>query len=176
MILEQKVASVVTFVGGAGVLGSYIRLGMNAKTTYFDSPLWLGLSREVVIMLTCFQILAAIGFITAIGTWLFSTPPSGGVMSRPGALSCTLAVFMIASIAWALLITRENPPVWAVALSLITAALTSIVLLAGAAEEHEVRWWILIGLLMFCVVTVLADAVVWNSRFIREFHKKLDKT
>jgi len=168
MIADQKAALAVLIVGGTGVVASYVYLMVthHHQTSYVDSPLWLGMPRSVVIPITILQVIAAIGFLAAVCTWLFDAPPKEGLMSRTGALATTLAVFFAASVGWAALMSRRNPPVWAVSLCLIAAAASSIAMLAGAAEESKPRWWVTLGLLVFCLVTVLADGVLWNARFI----------
>ena len=50
--------------------------------------------------------------------------------------------------------------------SLIVTALCSILLLAGQLESQEPSWYATLGLLLFCLVTVLGDGVGWNARFL----------
>lgn len=168
MTPDQNAALAVAVVGGLGVIGSYIYLSTAHKTSsYVNSPLWLELGRSVTIPLTVLQMLAAVGFIAAIGSWIFGAPPDGGIMSLTAMLPVTLGFFLAASIAWAILVAQKNPPKAAVSVSLVVAAVTSILLLAGAAEEAKPRWWIVLGLILFCAVTVLADGVVWNARYLK---------
>lgn len=176
MTPNQKATLAVAILGGLGVIGSYVYLAKTQKTSYIHSPLWLNMGRQVVIPLTILQILAAMGLLAAIGTWIFGNAPDGGIMALPAALPITLGVFLAASIAWAVLIAQGGPPKAAVSFSLVMAAIASILLLAGAAEEAKPRWWIVLGLVIFCSVTVLADGVVWNARYIKRGISYSDQT
>lgn len=171
MTPDQIAALVVSVVGG-GVLGwAYWRLARAAPagSTYLTSPLWLGWPRGAVIALVVLQALAAAGFLAAVLTWIFGAPPDGGVMARPAALPVTLAVFLLGSIAWAVLVARPAPGAGVtagVSLALVATAAATVALIAGAAEEKRPRWWVLLGLLLLGAVTVLADGVAWNARWI----------
>ena len=58
---------------------------------------------------------------------------------------------------------------WLIILSLITTAIASILLLAGTIEEKkdDIRWYKVLGLLSLCLVTVLADGVLWNANYLK---------
>ena len=58
---------------------------------------------------------------------------------------------------------------WLVVLSLITTAFASILLLAGTIEEEkeDIKWYKVLGMLSLCLVTVLADGVLWNANYIK---------
>jgi hypothetical protein len=163
---EQVATMVVALVGGALVIASYAYLATSSPGGgYLDTPLWNGIGRHTVIALVAMQVLAAVGAVAAIGTWI-ANPPKGGLMSRTGALPATLAVFLTASALWGFLMAMKTPSKAGVSVTLIVAAATSIAMLAGSAEESAPRWWVVLGLLLLCATTVLADAVVWQSRFM----------
>ena len=42
---------------------------------YIGHPFWFGIQKEIVWLLVFFQILAAIGFVIAIGSWMFFENP-----------------------------------------------------------------------------------------------------
>lgn len=168
MTPEQIASLVVVVVGGACVIASYAMLAQTSAGDrgYIDSPLWLDAGRDTVIALVALQALAAVGFLAAVGTWIFGKPPTGGLMARPAALPVTLAVFMVFSALWAFFLAWGAAFKGVVALTLIAVALASVALLAGAAEETKPRWWVVLGLLLLSTTTVLSDAVAWNSRFL----------
>lgn len=160
---------IVLIVLGAVLAVSYVLLGLkHNQHNYLKSPLWLGMGYPTVVMLVVFQALAAFGFLAAVLTWVFDQSPQGGILSYNRAvLPITLSVFLAGSFSWAFLLLADQPNKIAVSASLIVTALASIILLAGAAEETKPRWWVVGGLLLLALVTVLADAVIWNSRWIK---------
>lgn len=163
----------VTTVLGAAVLLSYYFVFRGETESYLGSRFWLGMPRGTTATLTVFQVLAAVGFVVAIGTWVFGEGPRGGVLGRNSlALPLTLGVMLAASAAWAPLTKmglEDRSRTWAhalVVLSLVATAACSVVLVAGAAEENTVRPHVLAGLLVFASTTVLGDGVAWNARYI----------
>jgi hypothetical protein len=160
---------VVLLVMGAVLAASYALLAWRkgSATGYIGSPLWLGMERSTVIMLVFLQALAAVGFLSAVLTWVFFAPPSGGVLSyHPAVLPVVLGVFLASSAAWAFLMSADDPNKIAVSASLVVTAVASIVLVAGAAEETRPRWWVVGGTLLLALVTVLGDGVAWNARWL----------
>lgn len=168
MVVDIPSVSILVVLGTV-VLISYVLLALRHKNTnYISSPLWYGLGRSTVIVLVVLQAFAVIGFLAAIITWVFFEPPKGGVLSySPVILPVTLAVFLSSSAAWAFLMLSDKPNKAAVVASLVLTALSTIILIAGAAEENNPRWWIVLGTLLLGLVTILSDAVVWNARFIK---------
>jgi hypothetical protein len=165
----DTVSLAVLIVFGGVLVVSYTLLGFKHKGVgYVASPLWLGMGRSTVIMLVVLQVFAAIGFLLSVLTWVLVRSPNGGVLSySPAVLPLVLALFLAASSSWAFLLLFDNPNKIAVSASLIITALASVVLAAGAAEENEPRWWVVLGTLLLGLVTVLSDGVVWNARWIR---------
>ena len=158
-------ALIITTLGGIGTFLSYwwvfIRL---CPGNYFTHPFWLGLDEKVIRLLVVFQLLAAVGFIIGIGAWILE-PPSSGIMGRNyWILPLVLSLFFVFVVTWAPA-TFYNFP-WAVVLSLVGTAITSILLLAGSIEEDRPRWYIVLGLILLSIVTVLSDAVLWNAKYI----------
>jgi hypothetical protein len=144
---------------------------MNVLFPAITSVLGLGLPQNFIYIAVGFQLLAAVGFIVMITSW-FKTPPEGGLLGRHEAVLPIIVVFiLIASMLWApLTVTRINTgsiaaKVGAV-VSLIATAIGSILLVAGACEETKPRWYVMIGAILFAIVTVLFDGVAYNCRFI----------
>ena len=166
--MVQVSSLVTTIVGGLGVLTSYgVVFGkLIPGQSYATHPFWLGLDKNFVSFLIMLQVLAVFGFITSVGTWILD-PPEGGILSsssRAWLLPLTLAVFLASATIWAPATFYKLK--WLAVFSLITTATSSILLLAGSVEEDVPRWWVVLGLLFLNIVTVLADGVIWNARYI----------
>jgi len=141
----------------------FIFLKSKQKTTYFTTPFWFGIPTNIVKFLTIFQILAAIGFLIAIISWI-KKPPQGGIMEKY--LFPNLLLFFVSAIVWPIAVNKNI--IWLTVLSLILTAVSSILLLAGSIEEKNPRVHIVISLLFLCIVTVLGDAVIWNANYIKK--------
>ena len=61
--------------------------------------------------------------------------------------------------------TYYKQPIIVVA-SLVCTAIASILLLAGSIESDQPKWYIVLGLILLSIVTVLGDGVVWNANYI----------
>ena len=133
------------------------------KATYFTSPFWFGIPTIIVKFLTILQILAAIGFLIAIISWI-KNPPQGGIMEKY--LFTNLLLFFVSAIIWPIAVNKNI--VWLTVLSLILTAISSILLLAGSIEESKPRIHIVVSLIFLCIVTVLGDAVIWNANYIKK--------
>ena len=138
----------------------------DVKTNYFTSPFWFGIPMNIVKILTIFQILAAIGFLIAIISWL-KKPPKGGIMEKY--LFPNLLLFFISASIWPIAVNKNI--IWLTVLSIVLTAISSILLLAGSIEEKNPRIHIVISLLFLCIVTVLGDAVIWNANYIKKVKK-----
>jgi hypothetical protein len=132
------------------------------RVGYLDHPLWIGFPAPVIRVFVAFQVIAAIGFMVAAGSWIVSPPTGSGIGNYFAVL---LVAFLGASILWPVFAKAESR-VGAV-LSLVVAAIASILMVAGAAEESQPRAHVVGGFLVFALVTVLADGVAWNARYIK---------
>jgi hypothetical protein len=147
----------------------YLYLIKDSQADYLTHPFWFDLPKEIVQMLVVFQFFAVIGFIVAIGSWIL-TPPQKGIMAG-NMLFLTVAVFLLSAALWPI-VTYHNYPVLVV-ISLIITAVASILLLAGSIEEENVKLFRVLGLLCLCIVTVVADAVMWNANYIIKQKQKV---
>ena len=111
-----------------------------------------------------FQILAVLGFLISIGSWILNPPKTGAV--KDDNLFYALLLFFISAIIWPIA-TKYNKYLLSV-ISLILTAAASIWLLAGAIEEDDnnFKFYRVLGLLCLCIVTVLGDGVIWNANYI----------
>lgn len=155
----------VTLILGVCVLVSYSYVfGVKLSANYFTHPFWMGIPESVVRVLLPLQILAALGFLVAVGTWI-KEPPTGGVMGRdPIGLPLTVAIFLTTAVVWPIAVYYKVH--WLAIVSLLGTAIASITMLAGSIEENNPRWWIVLGLLKLSLVTVLGDGVVWNAKYV----------
>ena len=169
----SQLATTATVVGGAAVLATYVVVFRNYREGYTSSahPFWLGYSKPTIQTLVALQLAAVVGFFLFAIPWLFIEQPQGGVLGSSAALTVTLGMFMLASAAWApcmrqALTTRLLSWKLASCMALWVAAACSIVLVAGAAEENKPRWYVLLGVILFAMTTVLADGVAYTARTI----------
>ena len=163
---------ILAFLGILVLVSYYIVLGKWVKTVsnYANHPFWFGLDNRVVNILIMFQILAVIGFLVGVGSWL-KNPPKSGIMSREffgiDTLFLTIAIFFISAALWPL--TTYYKKTILTVLVLIITAISCILLLAGSVEETNPRWYIFLGFMFLCITTVLGDAVVWNAKYISQY-------
>jgi hypothetical protein len=157
---------ILMFLGLIVLLSYFTYLRTNTDGNYFTHPFWFNIDTNVVKFLTFFQILAMIGFIVAIGSWLIN-PPKGGIMEKY--LFLTLMIFLISAAIWPY--ATNNNMVWLSVLVVVLTAISSILLLAGSIEEDKPRLIVLCGLLFLCITTVLGDAVIWNANYIKSNQK-----
>lgn len=156
--------SVLAVLGILVLVTYYFYLVKDSTKGYTDHPFWFDIPPDFVKVLIVFQILAIIGFLVAIGSWLV-TPPEKGIM-KDNMLFYTLCLFLISAILWPLATYYDYPIV--VVGSLILTAIVSILLLAGTIEEENVKWYRVLGILCLCVTTVLVDGVLWNANYIKK--------
>ena len=76
----------------------------------------------------------------------------------------TLLTFFIGSIIWPFSVYYKKHIIAIVCL--IFVAISSMLLLAGSVEEKNSRWYVMLGLLYLCTITVLGDSVLWNANYI----------
>ena len=170
---EQVATLAIVGVLGAGVLGSYVPIinDQLSKANNYDH--WLQIPKGTRQMFYMLQILAAVGFVT----WLISycTKKNGyrsGLFSYGAAVvPLIVTVLLASSIGWSIgtYLHVRQPSVGTAALtsgSLILTAVCSILLLAGELEAQKPTWFGVLGLMFFCLVTVLGDGVGWNARFL----------
>ena len=148
------------------LISYYFYLVKDSKSGYIEHKFWFGMPQNVVKMLIVFQLFAVIGFLTTIISWIKS-PPKKGVMSGNN-LFYALILFLVSATIWP--VATYYKIHWLVILSLILTAISSILLLAGTIEEakEDIKWYKVLGMLCLCLVTVLADGVLWNANYIKK--------
>jgi len=167
--MELNQIIILAFLGLMVLVSYYVVLGKWIKTTsnYSNHPFWFGLDKNLVNILIMFQILAVIGFLVGVGSWL-KNPPIGGIMSKQlfgiDVLFLTIAVFFISATLWPF--TTYYKKTILTVLVLIITAISCILLLAGSVEETKPRLYIFLGFLFLCITTVLGDGVIWNAKYI----------
>ena len=155
----------LTFLALLVLLSYYTFLQTDEKyDSYLNHPFWFGIDKNIVILLVFFKILAVLGFLISIGSWILNPPKTGAV--KDDNLFYALLLFFISAIIWPIA-TKYNKYLLSV-ISLILTAAASIWLLAGAIEEDDnnFKFYRVLGLLCLCIVTVLGDGVIWNANYI----------
>jgi len=144
----------------------YIFLIKDSKFGYINHPFWFGLPENIIKIMVVFQILAMIGFLTAVISWI-RYPPKQGIMYKNN-LFYTLILFLLSASIWP--IVTHYKIHWAAVLSIILTAISSILLLAGSIEEkkEDIKSYKVIGIIFLCIVTVLCDGVIWNANYIKQ--------
>jgi hypothetical protein len=153
----------LSILGICVLISYYVYLRTDTASNYFTHPFWFNMDQNVVKFLTFFQVLAMIGFLVAIGSWLIN-PPKGGIMENY--LFPTLVLFFVSAILWPF--ATYNNIIWLAVISVLLTAIASILLLAGSIEEKQPRFLIVTGLIFLCIITVLGDAVLWNANYIKK--------
>ena len=148
------------------LISYYFYLIKGSTTGFINHPFWFGISPSIIKMLMVFQILAVIGFLTTIITWI-NYPPKQGIMYGNN-LFYTLSLFLISAAIWPVA-THYKMHFLSVS-SILFTAFASILLLAGTIEERkeDIKWYKVLGMLLLCLVTVLADGVLWNANYIKK--------
>lgn len=162
----------VAVLGAIVVAIVYYHFFGKAKVGYIDHPFWFGQNKAVIRTMVGLQIAAAIGFLLFLVPWVFQ-PPDGPLFPKPWVLPLVLALFFGAWVAWPYLTQRAidtKRGTWAVVACLVLAALCSLYMLAGASIESNPRWYVVLGLALFCGTTVFGDGVLWNAKFVQHMN------
>lgn len=161
----------ITILGGIMVIISYFMTFNGLNEGYIQSRFWLDMPTPVVYVMVFFQVLAVIGFFMFMIPWLFIEPPKGGVLGNSISFVIVLAIYFIASSIWAPAayngLEGNKTASWLSSGSLVVSAICSILFIAGAVEENEPRWYVVLGTILFGITVVLGDGVAWNAKFIK---------
>jgi hypothetical protein len=166
----------INFLGGSAVIGSYI-LWLTGRPGAVDA-LWGGVSVSIRPFYTAGMLLAAAGYFAFTFFLLFRMDPAKVKVFG----CCDARVFhllylgiLIPSALW-MPITfwaidgQSVLMVWVVRVILILVALFSLGLLAAllGTRPREPAWahaLAVIGVICFCIQTVILDAIVWGTAF-----------
>ena len=173
--IEQRVTAGLVGVLGLFLLGSYVPLFRQHRQQQYD--FWLGLpsaARPVLYLLMGF---AAAGFVAMLWDYVSRPLPTTGLFGKHTSIFPTLiAVLLLASALWSIFTlqvskSKNNTKAlkgWAAgaSVSLVVVALCSILFIAGQAERVDPSSAAVVGSLFFGLVTILVDAVLWNSRLL----------
>ena len=162
-------------VGGAAVLASYV-LGLGSSAE-LGASLWGGVPESARGFYTLNMFLAAAGYFLFTPYILFRLPAEGPLVAGRfgfGLFHLLYALVLVPSALWlpltAHVIAQPSALAWfAVRVDLALVALGSLGLLAsllalppGAPRGRALA---VIGLIPFCLQTVLLDAIVWPAFF-----------
>jgi hypothetical protein len=152
------------------LIASYVTFLPTDEGGYVNHPLWLGMNKNIIILTIFFQVVAFIGFLFSIGSWIYKSPESGIV--KDDLLFYALCLFFLSSIFWPICV-KYKYSIFAV-LCIILTAIASIWLLIGSITEDidsNMKTLRITGLLFLCIVTVLCDGVIWNSYYLKNIVK-----
>ena len=173
MDLAQKITLSITCVLGLIVLLSYIPIAKEQLAGKYDY--WVGFSQNIQYMLYPLMGLAAIGFVTFIIQYLLNNNnfTSGLFSYHKFIVPILVGILLLASICWSICVMYyvRQPSIILKTLTsicLIVVAICSVLLLAGYTESQNPKWYVILGLIAFCVVTVLNDGVIWNSKMLTQ--------
>lgn len=146
----------------------YFYLIKDSTTGYINHPFWFDMSPSIIKMLMVFQAFAIIGFLTTIISWI-QYPPKEGIMYGNN-LFYTISLFLLSAAIWP--VATHYKIYFLSICSIILTAIASILLLVGTVEERkeDIKWYKVLGMLSLCLVTVLADGVLWNANYIKQLH------
>jgi hypothetical protein len=170
MTPAQHLLLIVTSLGGLGVLTSYYICFIKLLTpqNYIHHDFWVDMPISYRYTAVIFQILAIFGFLRLF-VYLLSHTPSSGILSyiNSHTIWIILLLFLVSSIIWPFAVYTKNTSL--VVISLITAAISCILLLAGCVEA-KVPLDVMLSAFVLCIVCVLQDAIMWNASYIMQ-HK-----
>jgi hypothetical protein len=151
---------ILVALGGLLILYSYSRLKKPGLARYTDHPLWLGLPRGLVLLLSGLQVLAAVGFLAAFFSWVANPPEE----AETWPIRIVFISLLLNAAIWPFA-TLVNAKVLTV-LSLLGTAVASGRLLLWSLMEANQRWWVVAGFSALCLVTIGADGIVWNGLYV----------
>ncbi len=170
--------ALLNFVGGICVLSSYI-YGL-ATVHARNGALWGGVPAEWQAGYTISMFAAAIGYFPFTYFFLRGVDYNRAIFAGSlgyGAVAAFYALILFPSSLWLPLTIRmlESPSGWLwflIRLDLALVAIGSLGLVLAAATLQPVRSGAmrlaaLLGLLLFCIQTVLLDAIIWPAVFPR---------
>lgn len=173
---KKKQLLIIILVGGIAVLLSYVLGSLTRPGT--ASLLWGGVPQGLRPFYTAGMFLGAGGYFAFTYFLLFHlTLDMARVAGRFGfdLFNALYAAILLPSALWMplTLLAAEQPSpalLWLVRLDLWTVAAASLGLLCAllAVEPSQPRWahrLALVGSILFCLQTVILDAIVWVSFF-----------
>ena len=165
----------INVLGGAAVLGSYA-WGILVRPEG-AAALWGGVPEAARSLYTVNMFLAAAGYFLFTQYFLRRLSAGASVAGRSFAavVSLCYAAILVSSAAWlpltAAMVTRPSPALWWIVridlLGVAAGALGLVVslLLADPPGGTRARVLAAVGLVPFCLQTVVLDALVWPAYF-----------
>ena len=138
--------------------------------SYFESPYWVGMPPDYGMLTTVCQVLAVVGLLGWF-SWRSTLSPTDTIVTHKMA-DASVYVLIISSLLWPYLTyfaLRHGHILYKTlsVISLVVTAISSIVMLAFTFEQRAPLPY-LIGMLVFCIVTVLIDGVGWSVMFLSQ--------
>lgn len=161
---------VIIIVLGLGVLGSYIPIILDSYKNSSD-PYWV-MNKSQRTPYYIFIILAVFGFLTFALYYLNDeNKPSSGILSKNSNLEIIITSVLLFSILWSVFVylsVTKGSKAYKVlcTISLFAVALSSVMLFIGIMQDKNAPAYVIAAIILFCTVTVLSDAIGWNTKFI----------
>jgi hypothetical protein len=162
---QIALSGVVSLLGLIVLVTYYICFTrLQEPSSYASHPMWFDMPKAYIYLCIVLQIAAVIGFFVFFID-LVRHPSTRGILSYVDGYAPTiiLATFLISSIVWPIATTYKYKT--ASVLSLVIAAIASLLLLAGVTEDRK-PLSVVIATVIFCIVTVLQDGVIWNANYL----------
>ena len=176
MHAQKRVLLIINLFGGAAVLGSYAYGILNHPNA--SQILWSGVPQEIQPFYTVGMFLAAAGYFAFTYFILFRLHPQDARVADRfgfGLFNALYAVVLIPSALWMpltfLAVEQSSQTlVWTVRIVLLLVAAASLGLLAALLKvaPRQPLWahrLALVGMVGFCLQTVLLDAIFWGAYF-----------
>jgi hypothetical protein len=164
---------IIILVLGLGVLGSYIPIFLDSYKNTSD-PYWV-MSKSQRVPYYIFILLAVFGFLTFAVYYLNDeNKPDTGLLSKNSNLELIMGSILLFSILWSVFIylsVNKGDKVYKILcfISLLAVALSSVLLFIGIMQDKNAPAYVIAAIILFCTVTVLSDAIGWNTKFIATF-------
>lgn len=169
---QNQIAGLSTLLGFAVLVSYYITF---PDESYINSRLWLNTSKPNIILILILQGLAVLGLVTFL-SWIcgmWGKPLKEGPLSYNDGLITKLLIFffLFPLLFWAPLTQRaiDDKSLLCVIGSCATIYITALAtagLLAGSFVNTTTPTPALLGIIMFTVISILVDALGWNSQLI----------
>jgi hypothetical protein len=145
---------IIILVLGLGVLGSYIPIFLDSYKNTSD-PYWVMSKSQRV-------------------PYYDENKPDTGLLSKNSNLELIMGSILLFSILWSVFIylsVNKGDKVYKILcfISLLAVALSSVLLFIGIMQDKNAPAYVIAAIILFCTVTVLSDAIGWNTKFIATF-------
>lgn len=169
-IIVLGFAVILSYVLVLGNIFNNFDIGI-PNSGYLNSAYWLGMSRNNVISIGIFQILAIVGYVCWI-YWICTENSYGDSILRfPTVKVVSIISFFIGAVAWpyaAFVFMIDKTPFKAILCcsTLWISAVANIIMMAGTFEANAPSYAV-VGIVSLGTVVILIDGIGWSSLCIQ---------